>query len=209
MCESLDRGDKPDGVRILNGRWSDGYLGRFPVRPGYCYVIWKGRHVAEPTQLSAQDAAGFWSEASRVASAVEYYFQPATMNWLVLGNGVPHLHVHLVPRPVDDPHAGGPIETDAFDRARAQPLPEGILREQMLAMSQLVAASAGNRADLTCPNDGEGLVPASGMGWLDAGAIRTERVVVCVGCGHSFAVHHHGHLVGPIDPVPVEGAPGL
>ena len=27
------------------------------------------------------------------------------MNWLSLGNGVPHLHVHLVPRPLDDARA--------------------------------------------------------------------------------------------------------
>jgi len=39
------------------------------------------------------------------------------MNWLSLGNGVPHLHVHLVPRPFDDPRGGIPLESEAFDVA--------------------------------------------------------------------------------------------
>ena len=39
------------------------------------------------------------------------------MNWLSLGNGVPHLHVHLVPRRCTTRAAGGPIEAEAFDVA--------------------------------------------------------------------------------------------
>ncbi len=102
------------GLRVFAGEWADGYIGRYPVRPGYAYVIWNGRHVAEPTELSADEAAGFWSDVARVAEAVEEQYQPAKMNWLSLGNGVPHLHVHLVPRPHEDARAGFPLETEAF-----------------------------------------------------------------------------------------------
>ena len=77
-------------------------------------MIWKGRHVAEPTELSTEEACGFWGEVALVASAVERRYQPVKMNWLSLGNGVPHLHVHLVPRYADDPHAGGPLEQGAL-----------------------------------------------------------------------------------------------
>ena len=98
--------ETPHGLRVFEGRWADGYLGRHPVRPGYAYVIWKGRHVAEPTELSAEEAAGFWSDVARVAGAVDEEYRPAKMNWFSLGNGVPHLHVHLVPRPFDDARAG-------------------------------------------------------------------------------------------------------
>ena len=95
--------------------WADGYIGRHPVRPGYTFVIWTGRHVTEPSELSPEETAGFWSEVARVAEAVEAQYQPAKMNWLHLGNGVPHLHVHLVPRPHDDARAGHPLETEAFN----------------------------------------------------------------------------------------------
>jgi diadenosine tetraphosphate (Ap4A) HIT family hydrolase len=104
------------------------------VRPGYAYVIWKGRHVAEPTELSDEEAAGFWGEVAHVARAVAARARPVKMNWLSLGNGVPHLHVHLVPRPADDAHAGGPLETEAFDRDRTPELPGHELRAEAEAL---------------------------------------------------------------------------
>jgi diadenosine tetraphosphate (Ap4A) HIT family hydrolase len=130
--------ETPHGVRIFEGTWADGYLGRYPVRPGYAFVIWKGRHVAEPTELSGEEAAGFWADVSRVAGAVDAQYGPAKMNWLSLGNGVPHLHVHLVPRPHDDARAGWPLESEAFDVA-ATPA---------LDATELAAAAASLRARL-------------------------------------------------------------
>src|SRR5689334_16999402 len=76
MCEGSGEDDKPGGLRIFDGEWCDAYLGRWPVRRGYAYVVWKGRHVAEPTELSADEARGFWREVTRVASAVERRYQP-------------------------------------------------------------------------------------------------------------------------------------
>jgi diadenosine tetraphosphate (Ap4A) HIT family hydrolase len=107
--------ETPHGLRVFEGTWADAYLGRHPVRRGYAYVIWKGRHVVEPTELTAEEAAGFWSEVAQVARAVDEEYRPAKMNWFSLGNGVPHLHVHLVPRPLDDPRPGRPVESEAFD----------------------------------------------------------------------------------------------
>ena len=78
--------------------------------------IWKGRHVAEPTELSPDEAAGFWSDVARVAKAVDEQYRPAKMNWLSLGNGVPHLHVHLVPRPHARPTSRAPARDGGFPR---------------------------------------------------------------------------------------------
>ncbi len=133
MCEP--GGDEtPHGMRVLAGRWADGYLGRYPVRPGYCYVIWKGRHVAEPWELSAEESTGFWSEVGRVAQAAEARYRPVKMNWLSLGNGVPHLHVHLVPRPRDDAWAGGPLEPEAFHVEATPALPQRELEAEAAAL---------------------------------------------------------------------------
>ena len=139
MCSDLDSDEKPGGVRILNGEWCDGYLGRWPVRAGYCYVIWKGRHVAEPTELSSHESAGFWREVTAVASAIERHRRPVKMNWLSLGNWVPHLHVHLVPRYADDPCAGGPLEQDAFNNDRHAPLDDATLRAEAQVLRDLIA----------------------------------------------------------------------
>jgi diadenosine tetraphosphate (Ap4A) HIT family hydrolase len=138
MCEDSDTDEKPGGIRILEGRWCNAYLGRWPVRRGYAYVIWKGSHVAEPTELSPEEAAGFWTEVSQVAAALERRYQPLKMNWLSLGNSVPHLHVHLVPRYSDDDNAGGPIEAEAFERAHDAPLDDGTLRTEASALRELL-----------------------------------------------------------------------
>lgn len=138
MCADAGADDKAGGVRIFDGNWTDAYLGRWPVRPGYCYVIWKGRHVTEPTELSVEESAGFWREVTLVASAIERRYQPAKMNWLSLGNWVPHLHVHLVPRHVDDPCAGGPLEQDAFDHEGVPPLDDDLLRDEAQALMNLL-----------------------------------------------------------------------
>src|SRR5579862_1157038 len=126
--------ETPFGVRILEGRWSDAYLGRYPVRPGYAFVIWKGRHVCEPTELAPDEAAGFWGDVALVAGAVDERYRPAKMNWLSLGNGVPHLHVHLVPRPHDDRRAGGPLEAEAFERSSTPALDDTVLRAEGAAL---------------------------------------------------------------------------
>jgi diadenosine tetraphosphate (Ap4A) HIT family hydrolase len=133
MCEP-GADETPFGVRIFEGRWSGAYLGRYPVRPGYAYVVWKGRHAAEPTELTADETAGFWGEVAHVARAVAARTQPAKMNWLSLGNGVPHLHVHLVPRPADDARAGWPLETEAFERGATPEIPADVLRTEAEAL---------------------------------------------------------------------------
>ncbi len=130
MCANLGADVRPGGLRIFDGAWSDAYLGRWPVRPGYAYVIWKGRHVVEPTVLTAEEATGFWTEVMHVARAIEGRYRPRKLNYLILGNSIPHLHVHLVPRHDDDVAAGSPLEADAFEKARDQPMSDHDLRAE-------------------------------------------------------------------------------
>jgi diadenosine tetraphosphate (Ap4A) HIT family hydrolase len=49
-----------------------------------------------------------------VGRAIEVQFRPMKLNFLTLGNWVPHLHTHVVPRYADDPAPGGPIAWDAM-----------------------------------------------------------------------------------------------
>jgi diadenosine tetraphosphate (Ap4A) HIT family hydrolase len=134
MCAGLGAAESIHGIRVWDGTWAEANLARRPMRPGYTVVIWKGRHVAEPWELSTEEAAGFWFEVSLVALAVEEQYRPVKMNWLSLGNGVPHLHVHLVPRPLEDPRAGGPLEGDAFDAAATPELPQAQLEAEAAAV---------------------------------------------------------------------------
>jgi diadenosine tetraphosphate (Ap4A) HIT family hydrolase len=71
-CEMCEPG-RPDaskyGIRVQAGRYTDAYLQRAEVQRGYTVVIWRGRHVNEPTDLDEAEAAGYWAEACRPSSA--------------------------------------------------------------------------------------------------------------------------------------------
>jgi len=60
MCAQGRAGETRYGVRIFEGALCDAYLQRETVLPGYSIAIWRGRHVAEPTELSPDEAAGYW-----------------------------------------------------------------------------------------------------------------------------------------------------
>jgi diadenosine tetraphosphate (Ap4A) HIT family hydrolase len=97
------------GVRFFAGRWCDAYLQRAAIQRGYSVVVWRGRHVAEPTELTADEAAGFWAEILQVGRALEAHFCPVKLNYELLGNSLPHLHAHVIPRYAEDPKPAWPF----------------------------------------------------------------------------------------------------
>ena len=125
-CEMCENG-RPDasryGLRIMAGRYSDAYLQRADVQRGYTLVIWRGRHVTEPTELDDTEAAGYWAEVLAVARALISVYRPLKMNYETLGNSLPHLHTHLVPRFTEDPNPGHPVPLSADQPAGRIPEP--------------------------------------------------------------------------------------
>lgn len=110
MCANSGREDNGHGVRFLRGRVSDAYLQRLAMQRGYAVVVWRAPpHVAEPTQLSDSDASAYWTDVLDAARAIEHYFQPVKMNYQTLGNALPHLHTHVLPRYSEDPSPGMPL----------------------------------------------------------------------------------------------------
>ena len=63
-------------------------------------------------------AQRFFADLMTVGRAVERLLDPAKMNYQVLGNGVPHLHGHVNPRPHLDPSPNGPLSWDHLDEGR-------------------------------------------------------------------------------------------
>ena len=136
MCAEGRPEETRFGTRFLAGEASDGYLQRAGVQRGYTIVIWRGRHVAEPTQLSADEAARYWLEVVRVARALEGHFRPVKMNYDTLGNSLPHLHTHLIPRYADDPRPGWPFP---FPDEEPPPIDEEPFRADVDALRALSA----------------------------------------------------------------------
>jgi diadenosine tetraphosphate (Ap4A) HIT family hydrolase len=133
-CPSCAEG-RPDatagGVRFFAGQVSDAYLVRADIQRGLSVVVWRGRHVAEPTELTDAEAAAYGREVIRVGRAIEAVLRPVKLNYNVLGNSVPHLHTHVVPRYADDPRPGWPFP---FPDPEPGPMPDGHLVADIQAL---------------------------------------------------------------------------
>ena len=62
MCSEGRPEETQFGARIFAGEVSDAYLQRADIQRGYTISIWRGRHVAEPTELTRDEAAAYWLE---------------------------------------------------------------------------------------------------------------------------------------------------
>ena len=131
MCEQGRPEGTEHGARIFAGEVSDAYLQRVDIQRGYTVAIWRGRHVAEPTELEPEEAAAYWLEVLRVGRALEECLQPVKLNYDLLGNSLPHLHTHVVPRYADDPRPGWPFPFPEEDRP---PIEEEAFRADVEAL---------------------------------------------------------------------------
>lgn len=109
MCASARPAEDDYGIRIYTDDNIDAVLQRAQIQRGYTLVIWRGRHVTEPYELSDSESSAYWLTVLNVAKALADHYKPLKMNYETLGNTVPHLHTHLLPRYVEDPAPGRPF----------------------------------------------------------------------------------------------------
>jgi diadenosine tetraphosphate (Ap4A) HIT family hydrolase len=92
--------------------WSDGrvavILADEPAYPGFCRVLWHG-HVKEMTDLAPVERNLLMAAVWQVEAAVREVMVPDKVNLASLGNMVPHLHWHVIPRYVDDAQFPAPV----------------------------------------------------------------------------------------------------
>ncbi|MCL2760502.1 MAG: HIT family protein [Desulfuromonadales bacterium] len=65
--------------------------------PGYSLLFTK-EHITETFYLKRAARGGVVEELNRVAEVLFKIFEPAKINYELLGNMVPHMHWHIVPR---------------------------------------------------------------------------------------------------------------
>ncbi len=80
--------------------------------PGFCRVVWR-EHVAEMSDLSNADAGHLMRVVLAVERALRAKLTPDKINLASLGNVVPHLHWHVIPRWRDDSQFPRPIWASA------------------------------------------------------------------------------------------------
>ena len=79
-----------------------------PDYPGFCRVIWAA-HVREMTDLAPEQRAYLMEWVFRAERALCAVLAPDKVNLASLGNVVPHLHWHVIPRFADDATFPAPI----------------------------------------------------------------------------------------------------
>ena len=114
--------------------------------PGFCRVVWNA-HVAEMTDLAPADRDHLMDVVFAVEAALRARLAPAKINLASLGNLVPHLHWHVIPRYRDDSHFPQPVWGAAQRSGSARPLAPDA--PAALARDLATALGAGSNATTT------------------------------------------------------------
>jgi len=89
--------------------------------PGFCRVI-LNRHIKEMTDLAKDERTQVLHAVFAVETALRELMRPDKINLASLGNQVPHLHWHVIPRFSDDTHFPDPVWAAAKRAGSAHPV---------------------------------------------------------------------------------------
>ncbi len=92
--------------------WQDDFcrvvLADEPDYPGFLRVV-LNRHVRETTDLAPEERSRLMMMVCKTEQVIRDVMRPDKINLASLGNVVPHLHWHVIPRFADDPHFPDPV----------------------------------------------------------------------------------------------------
>jgi len=113
-CQLCSRWNDEPQLRIAELRHTHVMLNRDQFFPGYVLLIAR-EHVTELFHLDPTTRGELMEEVNAVAAALYKVFAPDKINYELLGNMVPHMHWHIVPRFAGDPLWPRPIWSEAHD----------------------------------------------------------------------------------------------
>ena len=85
------------------------YLAANQTYKGHSLLVLDLRHATRPDQLATEEWAAFCADLHRATNAIARSVRPDHFNIATLGNVIPHLHWHIVPRYRGDARWGAPI----------------------------------------------------------------------------------------------------
>jgi diadenosine tetraphosphate (Ap4A) HIT family hydrolase len=100
--------DKPGGELIWQDALCRAVLIDEPDYPGFCRIILQ-RHVKETSELAPQERTRLMQVVFAMEAALTELMAPDKINLASLGNVVPHVHWHVIPRFRDDKHFPNPV----------------------------------------------------------------------------------------------------
>src|SRR5262245_1786781 len=122
------------------------YLTKNQTYRGQCQLIFDSRHVARADQLSRPEWNSLAGDLFTAQQAVARVVKPDHLNVESLGNVVPHVHWHIIPRYVGDPMWGAPVWRVPLDSMPDTRLPDD---ERASLIERLQKALAGPPTDMT------------------------------------------------------------
>lgn len=118
FCQRIMSGEfKNHPCKVADLQVSTAILSSNQICRGYCELVYNRGHVTELFRLSTEERRLFCEDLNRLAEAIYDALRPHKLNYELLGNSVPHLHWHLIPRYLDDnldPH--WPIWDKKYER---------------------------------------------------------------------------------------------
>lgn len=126
-CPMCRRWDEDADLRIIELPHSYVILNRDQFFPGYTLLFTK-THATELFQLDREVRSAVMEEVSMVAQALYTAYSPAKINYELLGNMVPHIHWHIVPRFSSEPLWPRPIWAEPHQELF---LPSDIYRQRI------------------------------------------------------------------------------
>lgn len=76
-----------------------------PLNPGHTVLIPK-KHVKWVNDY--EPFCAYWETARKLSRVIQKALKPLVVSYVVYGLGVPHAHIHLIPRFENDAHPMGP-----------------------------------------------------------------------------------------------------
>ncbi len=117
VCEliQLDKSEDEHGITIVDLSFSRLLLAKNQYVQGYC-VLMCHRHVIEPYELTTDERTKYFNDLALVGRGLQEVFKADKLNYNILGNIIPHLHTHLLPRYFTDEAPHRPIDPGLKDR---------------------------------------------------------------------------------------------
>ncbi len=119
-CPMCSRWDADSDLRIIELPHSYVIFNRDQYFPGYTLLFVK-EHATELFHLDLNVRTALMEELSFVAQALYATYRPDKINYELLGNMVPHIHWHIVPRFSTDSLWPRPIWAESHEELHLSP----------------------------------------------------------------------------------------
>jgi len=118
---------------------SRAYLADDQFFAGWTILVLK-RHATELYDLTREERGRLIEEVNGLAVSLMKIFRPVKVNYELLGNQVPHIHWHVIPRLARDPAPRDPVWTVNHTAER---LPPDALAERIALIRGALDPAAG------------------------------------------------------------------